>query len=147
MAATIRLAIALFMLMWPGVSGGAELPPDPMAAARADRWADAAAAAAQYADPVAAKLVTYYRLLAPGAATAEEIAAFVATSPDWPAQALLERRRQEAIAADPDDAAVLAQCDQDTGAGQITGAITIPDTLPATLLPGTRLRCAGALAN
>ena len=43
-----------------------------------------------------------------------------------------------------DDAAVLAQCDQDTGAGQITGAITIPDTLPATLLPGTRLRCAGA---
>ena len=31
-------------------------------------------------------------------------------NPDWPNQALLERRRQEAIAADPDDADVLAQC-------------------------------------
>src|SRR5271169_772882 len=130
MAATIRLAIALFMLMWPGVSGGAELPPDPMAAARADRWADAAAAAAQYADPVAAKLVTYYRLLAPGAATEQDIAAFVATSPDWPAQALLERRRQEAIAADPDDSAVLAQC----------GEANVPNpTQPLSTSPGATL--------
>jgi soluble lytic murein transglycosylase len=146
MAPTIRLVLVLSLLL-PAAAGAAEPPPNPMPAVHADRWADADAAAAQYADPVARKVVTYYRLLSPGAATAQEIAAFVATSPDWPAQALLERRRQEAIAADPDDAAVLAQCDQDTGAGQITGAITIPDTLPATLLPGTRLRCAGALAN
>ena len=58
------------------------------------------------------KLVTYYRLLAPGAATADEIADFMAQSPDWPNQALLERRRQEAIAADPDLASTLAQCDR-----------------------------------
>jgi soluble lytic murein transglycosylase len=100
-----------------------------MAAVHANRWADAEAAASHFADPVAAKLVSYYRLLAPGAATAQEIAAFVTTSPDWPAQALLERRRQEAIATDPDDAAVLAQCDQ------------------AVTLAAARLRCANALAN
>ena len=70
-------------------------------------------AAADYADPVATKLVTYYRLLAPGAATADEITDFMAQNPDWPNQALLERRRQEAIAAEPDHASTLAQCDRD----------------------------------
>jgi soluble lytic murein transglycosylase len=142
--ATIRLAVALFLPLWlatplwPAMASAAEPPPDPMAAVRADRWADAAAAAAHYADPVAGKLVTYYRLLAPGAATAQEIAAFVTSSPDWPAQALLERRRQEAIASDPDDAAVLAQCGQEG----VSGASADPITLPAA-----RLRCANALAN
>ena len=43
---------------------------DPIAAIRADHWAEAQADAAGYADPVAEKLVLYYRLLAPGAATA-----------------------------------------------------------------------------
>ena len=135
MPATIRAALALFLLLCPTLAGAAQppadaMPPNPMLAVRADRWADAAAAAAQYADPVAQKLVTYYRLLAPGAATAQEIADFVAASPDWPAQPLLERRWQEAVAADPDDAAVLAQCAK--------GTIT---------LPIARLRCADALAN
>jgi soluble lytic murein transglycosylase len=146
MAPTIRLALVLSLLL-PAAASAAEPPPNPMPAVHADRWADADAAAAQYADPVARKVVTYYRLLSPGAATAQEIAAFVATSPDWPAQALLERRRQDAIAADPDDAAVLAQCDQGTVAGQTTGSITTPGTIPTALLPATRLRCAGALAN
>ena len=85
---------------------------DPITAIRADRWADAQRAAATYADPVAIKLVTYYRLLAPGAATADEITDFMAQSPDWPNQALLERRRQEAIATDPDLASTLAQCER-----------------------------------
>ena len=72
------------LLMWScllarsAMASDAEPPPDPMAAVRADRWADASAAAAHYADPVAGKLVTYFRLLAPGAATAQEIEAFVA---------------------------------------------------------------------
>ncbi len=138
MEVTTRLALALSLLLWPAMAGAAPPPPDlaagpmanPMPAVRADRWADAAAAAAQYADPVAAKLVTYYRLLAPGAATAPEIAAFIASSPDWPAQAVLARRWQEAVAADPDDAAVLVPCGQD----KLT-------------LPGARLRCAAALAD
>ncbi|MEJ0015973.1 MAG: lytic transglycosylase domain-containing protein [Acetobacteraceae bacterium] len=103
---------------------------DPAAAIRANRWPDAQRAAAVYADPVAAKLVTYYRLLTPGAATADEITDFMAHSPDWPNQVLLERRRQEAIAADPDLASTLAQC----GRGRLTLAITMQ-------------HCAEALAN
>ena len=54
----------------------------------------------------------------------------MAQSPDWPNQALLERRRQEAIAAEPDQASVLAQC----GRNQLT-------------LPQAMLRCAEAQAN
>ena len=50
-------------------------------------------------------------------------------NPDWPNQALLEHRRQDAIAADPDEADVLAQC---------AGA-------PVTEAPAL-LRCAAALA-
>ena len=146
MKATIRLPLGLLLLLWPALARAADPLPDPMPAIHADRWADAAAVVAQYADPVAQKLVTYYRLLAPGAGTEQEIAAFVATSPDWPAQALLERRRQEAVAADPDDAAVLAQC----GQGNATGMP--PDAIPGTphdpiTLPAALLRCANALAN
>jgi soluble lytic murein transglycosylase len=100
---------------------------DVMDPVHADLWADAAAAAAQYADPVAAKLVTFYRLLAPGAATAPEIVAFMKASPDWPFQAILARRRDEALATDPDDAAVIAQCD------------ATPPTLAAAMA-----HCAGA---
>jgi len=83
---------------------------DPMGAVRANRWAEAEAAIAGYADPVARKLVTYYRLQAPNAASAAEIAAFMAENPDWPAQTLLERRRQEALASEPDGPALRAQC-------------------------------------
>jgi len=150
MKATIRLPIALLLLFCPALARAADPLPDPMPAIHADRWADAAAVAAQYADPVAQKLVTYYRLLAPGAATEQEIAAFVASSPDWPAQAVLERRRQEAIAADPDDAAVLAQCGETSGQAstQATSTATIPGTPPDPItLPAARLRCANALAN
>jgi soluble lytic murein transglycosylase len=103
---------------------------DPMAAVRSDHWSDAEAAARQYADPLALKLVTYYRLLAPGAAGTSEIADFMTRNPDWPNQALLERRRQEALAAEPDDATVLAACDRGT-----------------VKLPAALLRCAYALAN
>jgi soluble lytic murein transglycosylase len=103
--------------------------PNPLNDVRADRWADAQADAAHYADPVAEKLVLYLRLRAPGAATAAEVATFMQRNPDWPAQAILERRRQEAIATDPDDAAVLAQC------------------TPAPALATAMLRCAEATAN
>ncbi len=119
---------------WPAsvllLSGGVHAQdPNPLTAVRADRWADAQAEAARFADPVAEKLVLYLRLRAPGAATAAEIADFMQRNPDWPAQAMLERRRQEAIASDPDDAAVLAQCS------------------PAPTLATAMLRCAEAIAN
>lgn len=83
---------------------------DVMSLIRADRWAEAEAAAAQHADPMARKLVQYFRLLAPGAARAAEIARFMADSPDWPAQSTLARRRDEALPAEPDDAVVSALC-------------------------------------
>jgi soluble lytic murein transglycosylase len=129
MNATIRPRYA-FLALFAGTHAAAAQPADPSAAIRADRWSDAQLAAAAYADPVAIKLVSYFRLLAPGAATADEIADFMAQNPDWPNQALLERRRQEAIAAEPDQASVLAQC----GRSQLT-------------LPQAMLRCAQAQAN
>lgn len=102
---------------------------NPLNAVKTDRWADAQAVAARYADPVAEKLVLYLRLRAPGAATASEIVGFMDRNPDWPGQAMLERRRQEAIASDPDDAAVLGQC------------------LPLPTLATAMIRCAEATAN
>jgi soluble lytic murein transglycosylase len=84
--------------------------PDVMAAVRADRWPEAEIAAARYADPVARKVVAYYRMLAPHAASAAEIAAFMAENPDWPFQNVLARRLDEAIAAEPDAAAAAALC-------------------------------------
>ncbi len=111
---------------------------------RAERWADADAAAARFADPVAEKLVRYFRLRAPGAATAAEIADFMQRNPDWPAQALLEQRRQEAIATDPDDADVLLQCaSEPPGAPKV--AAGLPLARPSTA--AAMLRCAEALAN
>jgi soluble lytic murein transglycosylase len=142
MGPSTRFAVALFATLLAAPLAGSTavsaqppaapgLPPgSPITAIRADQWASAQAEAARYADPVAEKLVLYYRLLAPGAATPAEIAGFMHDSPDWPNQALLERHREEAVAVDPDDADVLAQC-----------AATQP-TLPAALL-----RCAAALAN
>lgn len=78
-----------------------------MEAVRRDDWAAAEIAAARHADPVASKLVRYYRLLAPGAAPAGEIAEFRRENPDWPAQTLLARRWEEAVAAIVDDGVVI----------------------------------------
>ncbi|MGE0418280.1 MAG: transglycosylase SLT domain-containing protein [Acetobacteraceae bacterium] len=134
MRASIRTLIGGLALLASGAAAPAQPrldpPGNPMPAVRADRWTDAEAAVNGVADPVPRKLVTYYRMLAPGAATAPEIADFMRQNPDWPAQALLERRRQEAIATEPDQAIVLAQC-----------ALTPPTR------GNTMLRCAEAMAN
>jgi soluble lytic murein transglycosylase len=108
MRRAIRPLLLLPLLAMPAA---AQERGNPIPAIRADNWPAAQAQAGGYADPVAQKLVLYYRLLAPGAATAAEIAGFMHDSPDWPNQALLERRRQDAIAADPDDRDALQQCD------------------------------------
>ena len=126
----IRLLPVLLVLAAIAPARAAE---NPMPAVHADRWADATTEAAGYADPVAAKLVRYFRLLSPGQATADEITAFIADNPDWPNQPVLERRRQEAIATTISDEAVLAPC--------LQSRITAPATLA---------RCAlalGAAAN
>jgi soluble lytic murein transglycosylase len=101
--------LALLAALLPALAGPARAQ-DVMALVHADRWAEAAAAAAVEPDPVAAKLVTYYRLLAPYAATQAEIGQFMADSPDWPAQATLARRRDEALAVDQDDADAAQAC-------------------------------------
>ena len=132
MRVPIRFLLAGLVLVLAG--GVRAQEPNPLNAVKADRWADAMAAAARFADPVAEKLILYLRLRAPGAATAVEIANFMNRNPDWPAQALLERRRQEAVAADPDDASVLAQCQPASGSAAPTIATAM-------------LRCAEATAN
>ena len=105
---------------------------DVLGLVRAGRWAEADAAASRLADPVGAKLITFYRLLAPGTARAPEIGDFLATNPDWPSRVLLAQRRSAALSADPDDAAVLAECDR-------------PNAPP--LSPDALLRCAEAAAR
>ena len=74
------------------------------------RWADADTLAAASPDPVARKLVQYFRLLTPGAGHPAEIAAFMADNPQWPNQGMLSRRLSEAMVTEPDDHAVLEIC-------------------------------------
>ena len=99
-------------------------------AIRADQWAEADALAAAAPDPLARKLVQYYRLLSPGGAHAAEIAAFMADNPDWPQQAVLARRLQDALAVDKDDRTVLDICQKRP-----------PQAIPSLL------RCADAAAG
>ena len=105
------VALAALLLVRPAQAS------DVMADIRADRWDEAAAAAAADPDPVAAKLVTFYRLLAPGQAGAAEIDRFRADSPDWPFEFTLTRRRDEALAKEPDDATAATLCAADRVAG------------------------------
>ena len=88
---------------------------------RADRWADAAAVAATDSDPLVAKLVEYFRVMAPGAASFDDIVRFQQESPDWPLQYSLARRRDEALSAMGDDAAALEACDHSKP--QLPGAV------------------------
>jgi soluble lytic murein transglycosylase len=121
----LRVALPLLLLAAPQARAQ-----EVMSAVRAARGAAAAPAAAQLPDPVARKLVTFYRLISPGGASAAEIAAFMQDNPDWPLQAALAHRRDEALAAESDDAAAAAECDRPK-----------PFTLAAT---AALLRCADA---
>ncbi|HEY0267288.1 MAG TPA: lytic transglycosylase domain-containing protein [Rhizomicrobium sp.] len=110
----LHLVLLGVLAAWSGTAR-AQATDDVMGLVRADRWAEAQAAASAYLDPVVGKLVTYYRLLAPNAAGMEEIAAFQAANPDWPLQFLLNRRREEAEAATADDDPALpAACARST---------------------------------
>lgn len=78
-----------------------------LAAAQAGRFPEAQAAALA-ADPLARKLVEWYRMQARGSgATAAEIAAWLEANPDWPFPETIARRAEEALATDPDDALAL----------------------------------------
>jgi soluble lytic murein transglycosylase len=102
-------------------------------AIRTADWPTAQQAAAGYPDPIAQKLVTFFRLLHPGGGQAAEIAAFITQNPDWPGQATLLKRRDEALANEPDDSVALQQC-------------TATPTLPAPHAGPALARCAQAEA-
>jgi soluble lytic murein transglycosylase len=99
-------ALILLALLLPSVAWADDIG----TALRENRWADADAMTTDALDPVAHKLVLYYRLLAPGGGHPAEIAAFMAQNPAWPNGALLSRRLAEALAAEPDDRTVLEIC-------------------------------------
>jgi soluble lytic murein transglycosylase len=107
---------------------------NPLAFVDAGQWPQAQWAAAQTGDPLAMKLIDYYRMLTPNAARAAEIATFIRQNPDWPLPTLLERRSQEAIAAERDDAIVAALC-------------TEKPPLQTPARGPEMFRCADALAN
>jgi soluble lytic murein transglycosylase len=106
----VRMSALLLLCAFALPARGQDRPTDIAAAIHDNRWADADAAAALLPDPVARKLVLYYRLLTPGAGHPAEIAAFMAGNPDWPAMGLMSHRLQEAMAAEGDEAAVLDIC-------------------------------------
>jgi soluble lytic murein transglycosylase len=126
------LAVLIFVVSARGLA--AQPVQNPLTYVQAGQWPEAQAAAARTGDPMAEKLIVWLRMLAPNAATDTEIAAFIRQNPDWPLPTLLERRRQEAIAAERDNAAVVAVCTEKKPA-------LSPARGPALL------RCADALAN
>ena len=109
MRRSLRSILACLALVCASNAARAEAP-SPIHAIRGDRWMEAEAAVSGNPDPVPAKIVRYYRLIAPNAASATEIGAFIKANPDWPGQALLERRRQEALATEPNPAMAAEQC-------------------------------------
>jgi soluble lytic murein transglycosylase len=125
--------LALLLLLLATAPARAE--PPLAQALRDEQWSVAAAAAARLPDPVAAKLVTYLRLLTPGAATAGEIVAFMRASPDWPQQALLAHRRDQALEASHDDRAVAAVC-ADPGPVPIAAATALERCAEASRTQG-----------
>jgi soluble lytic murein transglycosylase len=124
----IRSAAFLMVLAAPATAGAQDIA----TLMRLGNWPMAYDAASLLPDPVARKLVLFNRLLTPKAAEAPEIAAFMAANPDWPLQATLARRRDEALAAETDDAIALQACDQ---------------ARPPVALPAARLRCADAFSH
>jgi len=78
-----------------------------LAAAAAGRWGESDTYAA-VADPLAAKIALWIRLINRSApAAAGELVAFIAENPDWPYPDTLHRRAEAALALETDDALVL----------------------------------------
>jgi soluble lytic murein transglycosylase len=108
---------------------------------RANDWPEAERLAARQPDRLVSKLVEYFRLLDPGAASAIEIENFIIRNPDWPAQAALARGFDAALAAEPDDALARAECGNQA---IITAAA---DTRCATAFAPVNMSKAGGFAR
>jgi soluble lytic murein transglycosylase len=102
-----RTAFFLVLALWICPSYADSLV---LQAMHAHDWKRAASLAAREPDPIAQKLVTFARLLTPGAASAGEIGAFLAANPLWPDAVNLRHRLADAIAGNPDQASALADC-------------------------------------
>ncbi len=104
----LRRTFSFLLLASPALAQGTrEAGRAALAAASAQRWPEAAQQAA-LADPLLAKMVAWMRLTQRGgAASAAEVVGFVESAPDWPQQDALQRRAEELLANDPDDALVL----------------------------------------
>lgn len=74
-----------------------------IAAADRTQWDVARQHAAGAGDPVAVKIVEWIRLLTPGHASFDELAAFIDAEPAWPLGTMLERRAEDAVEDLPDD--------------------------------------------
>lgn len=99
----------LFLACFLSLRPAAAAPPSPiLAALRARDWTAATALAGR--NDMAALYVTYSRLLVPGAATPEEIAAFLGAHADWPRVSTLTKRLAEGLQALRDDVRVLGLC-------------------------------------
>jgi len=101
-----RLIVLTVLLATPAQ---AQVPPI-LQAMRECNWQLAARIAGANPDPVAAKLVTFIRLLKPDQASAPEIRAFITANPTWPDQQLLEQRAADALPYEPDQRRVAALC-------------------------------------
>ena len=143
----MRLIAAILLALGFAAPLAAEPLQNPLSYVRAGRWTEAQAAAAQTADPLARKLVEYLRMLAPNAARATEIDAFMRQNPDWPLLSLMARRRQEAIAAEPDTASLAALCTEPepSPTPAVTHGLLVHPAMPAR--GAAMLRCAEALAD
>jgi soluble lytic murein transglycosylase len=129
-----RIILVILILLSSAQHVMAQPEQNPLTFVQAGKWPEARMAAARTGDPVAEKLITYYQILTPNAASATDVAAFIRQAPDWPLPGLLERRRQEAIAAEPDNTIAASLCVEKKPASS-------PARGPALL------RCADALAN
>ncbi len=120
---------------------------NPLTYVQAGQWTEAQVAAMRNGDPLAGKLIDYLRMLTPNAARASEIDAFMRQNPDWPLLTLMARRRQEAIAAEPDNAALGGLClePEPTPTPAVTHGFSFPPVMPAR--GAAALRCAEALAD
>jgi len=143
----MRFTVSILLIL--GLTGPLAAQPqqNPLAYVQAGQWTEARAVAAQSSDPVAVKLIDYLRMLTPNAAGAAEIDAFMRQNPDWPLPGLLARRRQEAIATEPDDATLGVLCTEPEPepTPAVTHGFTAPPPMPAR--GAAMLRCAEALAD
>jgi soluble lytic murein transglycosylase len=143
----MRLIVAILLVLGFAAPLAAQPLQNPLSYVQARQWTEAEAAAAQSSDPVAVKLIDYLRMLTPNAARAAEIDTFMRQNPDWPMMGLMARRRQEAIATEPDDAVLGVLCTEPdpVPTPAVTHGFTVPPPMPAR--GPAMLRCAEALAN